>query len=124
MALRLLGFSFRIPFRPHHSGLSCLTAARQTRSILETDQTTGGIDSMSSDLITNNDGRVTVGFRPQPPAGTTGHWARTIPGRSFNLMFHLYGSVEPWFDQSWRPGDPEVVRHPGEAPIQTNDQGG
>lgn len=124
MALRLHGFSFRIPSRPPTFGLSCLTAARQTRSLLETDQTTGGIDSRSSDLITNNDGRVTVWFGPQPPAGTTDHWAQTISGRSFNLMFRPCGPLEPWFDQSWRPRDPEVVRQPGEAPIQTNDQGG
>ncbi|MFC4992443.1 DUF1254 domain-containing protein [Rubritalea tangerina] len=82
----------------------------QTRSILETDQKSGGIDSKKKDLLVNEDGSVTVWFGPKAPAGKEANWAQTSPGKSFNLMFRLYGPLEPWFDKSWKPGDPEVVK--------------
>jgi len=82
----------------------------QTRSILETDQRSGGIDSKKKDLVVNKDGSVTVWFGPEPPEGKEGNWAQTMPGKSFNLMLRLYGPLEPWFNKTWRPGDPEVVK--------------
>ena len=48
-------------------------------------------------------------FGPEAPAGNEGNWAQTMPGKSFNLMFRLYGPLEPWFDKTWQPGDPELV---------------
>lgn len=82
----------------------------QTRSILETDQKSGGIDSKKDGLVANKDGSVTVWFGPQAPPGNEGNWAQTMPGKSFNLMFRLYGPLQPWFDKSWKPGDPELVK--------------
>ncbi len=26
------------------------------------------------------------------------------------VLFRLYGPLEPWFEKTWRPGDPEVVQ--------------
>ena len=82
----------------------------QTRSILETDQKSGGIDSQRDGLITNEDDSVTVWFGPEAPVGKKSNWAQTIPGKSFNVMLRLYGPLEPWFDKSWRPGDPELIQ--------------
>jgi hypothetical protein len=31
-----------------------------------------------------------------------------MPGKGYNVALRLYGPLEPWFDQSWRPGDPEL----------------
>jgi hypothetical protein len=28
-----------------------------------------------------------------------------MPGKGFNVLFRLYGPLEPWFDKSWKPGD-------------------
>jgi hypothetical protein len=41
----------------------------QTRSILETDQKSGEIDSQRDGLITNEDDSVTVWFGPEAPIG-------------------------------------------------------
>ena len=57
----------------------------------------------------NKDGSVTVWFGPEAPAGKEGNWAQTMPGKSFNLMFRLYGPLEPWFDKTWRPGEIELI---------------
>ena len=82
----------------------------QTRSILETDQVTGGLDSLSPDIKPNADGTYTVWFGPKAPAGKEGNWVQTMPGKSFFALFRLYGPLQPWFDKTWRPGDFELVK--------------
>ena len=29
----------------------------------------------------------------------------TTPDRGYFVIMRLFGPLEPWFDQSWRPGD-------------------
>ncbi|MCP9927778.1 DUF1254 domain-containing protein [Cyanobium sp. CH-040] len=77
----------------------------QTRSLLPTDQKLAGVDSTLPGLRTNPDGSVTVWFGPTAPAGREGNWVQTLPGRGYNVLLRLYGPLEPWFNQSWRPGD-------------------
>lgn len=81
----------------------------QTRSILETDQKSGGIDSNREGIKSNDDGSYTIYVGPEAPAGWENNWAQTMPGQSFNVMMRLYGPLEPWFDKSWKPGDFELV---------------
>ena len=82
----------------------------QTRSLLETDQKSAGIDSLSKDLKMNDDGSATIWFGPTPPAGHEGNWVQTMPGKGWNSLLRLYGPLEPWFDKSWKPGDFELVQ--------------
>ena len=82
----------------------------QTRSILETDQKAGGVDSNSKALQLNDDGSATVYFGPRPPKGKEGNWVQTMPGKGYNVLLRLYGPLEPWFDKSWMPGDFELVK--------------
>ena len=77
----------------------------QTRSILATDQKSGGVDSNSPDIVANEDGSYTVWFSQEPPEGKQGNWGQTLPGKSFNVLLRLYGPLEPWFDKSCKPGD-------------------
>ena len=77
----------------------------QTRSLLETDQRSAGIDSNREGLTPNPDGSYTVWFGPKPPEGREGNWVQTWPGRGYFVIMRLFGPLEPWFDQSWRPGD-------------------
>jgi hypothetical protein len=79
----------------------------QTRSLLPTDQKSAGIDSNAAGLIRNPDGGATIWFGPKPPAGKGANWVQTMPGRGYNLMLRLYGPLEPWFNQTWQPGDLE-----------------
>ncbi|WP_296810703.1 DUF1214 domain-containing protein [Thiocapsa sp.] len=82
----------------------------QTRSMLPTDQKRAGVDSTLPDIRTNPDGGVTVWFGPEPPLGHEGNWVQTIPGKGYSVLLRLYGPLEPWFDQTWRPGDFEEAR--------------
>lgn len=87
-----------------------LTAySNQTRSLLETDQKTAGIDSHAKDLKANSDGSYTIWFASKPPDGKEGNWVQTMPQEGFNVLLRLYGPLEPWFDKSWKPGDFELV---------------
>jgi hypothetical protein len=82
----------------------------QTRSILETDQKLAGVDSTNTVLKIAADGSATVYFGPTAPEGQEANWVQTMPGKGFNVLFRLYGPLEPWFDKSWKPGDFEPVK--------------
>jgi hypothetical protein len=46
--------------------------------------------------------------RPESaPAGFERNWVQTIPGKGWFMILRLYGSLESWFDQTWRPGEIE-----------------
>ncbi len=82
----------------------------QTRSILETDQKTGGLDSKAKGLKLHEDGSATVYFGPKPPKGMEANWVQTMPDKGFNVLLRLYGPLKPWFDRTWMPGDFELVK--------------
>lgn len=81
----------------------------QTRSLLETDQKTAGIDSNNKNIKANTDGSYTVYFGPTAPKGKEANWVQTMPGKSYFVFLRLYGPLEPWFDKTWKPGNFEVV---------------
>ena len=89
---------------------SFMVYSSQHRSILETDQKSGGLDSNSPDVKPNEDGSYTVWFGPQAPEGKEGNWVQTLPDKGYCVILRLYGPLEPWFDKSWKPGDLEVVQ--------------
>jgi hypothetical protein len=51
-----------------------------------------------------------VYFGPKAPAGREGYFVQTVPGKSWNVILRLYGPLEPYFDETWRPGEIELVR--------------
>jgi len=81
----------------------------QTRSLLETDQKTAGLDSNEAGMKKNVDGSVTIWFGPKAPTGQEKNWVQTMPGKGWNVLLRLYGPLEPWFDKTWKPGDIELV---------------
>ena len=81
----------------------------QTRSLLQTDQPFPSLGSQQADLDINADSSVDAYFGPTPPAGTEHNWVQTLPGKSWFVILRLYGPLEPWFDQTWRPGEIEAV---------------
>jgi len=89
---------------------SFMAYSGQTRSILATDQKSGGIDSKSPGVVPNEDGSVTIWLGPEAPKGKEGNWIQTMPGKSYNMMFRLYGPLKRWFDKTWKPSDFELVK--------------
>ena len=81
----------------------------QTRSMLETDNPFPSVNSELSDLEKNSDGSVDLYFGPTPPEGKEKNWIRTVENKGWFVLLRLYGPLESWFDQSWKPGDFELI---------------
>jgi hypothetical protein len=77
----------------------------QTRSMLQTDQATAGIDSLQDDLRYNKDGSIDIYFSPKPPLGYENNWVQTIPGKGWFAVLRMYSPLKAWIDQSWRPSE-------------------
>jgi len=84
----------------------------QTRSQLQTDQQFPSIGSQKKGVETNADGSIDVFFGPEPPSGKESNWIQTWPEKGWNVILRLYGPLQSWFDQTWRPGEIERVTEP------------
>lgn len=81
----------------------------QTRSELQTGQRFPSRNNVRDDLRYNDDGSVDIYFGPEPPSGYENNWIQTVPGKGWFMILRLYGPLDAWFDQTWRPGDIEPV---------------
>jgi hypothetical protein len=84
----------------------------QTRSEL---QIPGGTDYPSKNnerdkLVYNEDGSVDLYFGPTAPEGALrANWTETVPNKAWFALLRLYGPLQPWFDQTWKPSDLEQI---------------
>mgnify|MGYP001814777830 FL=1 len=85
----------------------------QTRSMLQTDAQFPAIGSNDKGVVQNEDGSYDIYFAPEAPEGKESNWVQTVPGKGWNTIFRLYGPLESWFDQTWRPGEIELVTYAG-----------
>ena len=81
----------------------------QTRSLLQTGQEFPTIGSQTQGMTANADGSYDIYFGPKAPEGKDGNWLQTVPGKSWFTILRMYGPMEPWIDQTWRPGEIEPV---------------
>ncbi|MEQ8186397.1 MAG: DUF1254 domain-containing protein [Candidatus Eremiobacterota bacterium] len=82
----------------------------QTRSELQTSQPFPSKNSKRDPLAVNDDGSVDLYFGPTAPAGKEKNWTETVPGKGWFPILRLYGPLEPWFDQTWKPGEFEQLK--------------
>jgi len=75
-----------------------------TRSLLQTDQPKPSINSYD-EPEQNHDGSCDIYFCPSAPSGKEKNWIQTIPGKGWFTYIRLYGPLEPFFDQTWKPDD-------------------
>ncbi|MEM9657446.1 MAG: DUF1214 domain-containing protein, partial [Planctomycetota bacterium] len=81
------------------------------RSMLQTDAKFPAIGSNDADVVQNDDGSYDIYFGPTAPNGRESNWVQTVPGKGWNTIFRLYGPLESWFDQTWRPGEIELLEY-------------
>ncbi len=81
----------------------------QTRSQLQSSQPLPTVGSQSKGFQQNSDGSYDVFFAPEPPEGKENNWLQTVPGKSWFAILRLYGPLEAWIDQTWRPGEIKLV---------------
>jgi hypothetical protein len=81
----------------------------QTRSMLQSDQRFPGLDNNQEGLKQNPNGSYDIYFSPNPPEGQVNNWIQTVRGKTWNAIFRLYGPLQPFYDKTWKPSDPELV---------------
>ena len=96
--------------RPRQRFWSVVLYDPQTRSQLQTSQPFPSKNNTRDKLITNADGSVDIYFGAQG-AGRQGSQLDCDRARQgLFVVFRLYGPLEPWFDRSWRLGEPVQVK--------------
>jgi hypothetical protein len=53
----------------------------------------------------NSDGSIDIYFGPKAPRGKERNWIRTLDDRGWFPIVRFYGPLQPFFDQTWKPGD-------------------
>jgi len=76
----------------------------ETRSLLQNGQPKPSISTYDQPDV-NPDGSVDISFGPGAPKGKEKSWVQTVPGKGFFVWVRLYGPLEPFFEQTWRPDD-------------------
>ena len=97
------------PEVPANNFWSVMAYDPQTRSMLQTNQQFPGLNNIKGVTQSNEDGSFDVYFGPEAPQVKEGNWIQTVPGKGFLVILRLYGPLESWFDQTWRPGEIEKV---------------
>lgn len=92
---------------PTHLFWSVTVYDALTASGLDNGQPFPSINSMDKP-VANADGSTDFYFGPQSP-GQNKNWLKTVPGKGFFVILRLYGPTDPFFNQTWRPGDIERV---------------
>jgi hypothetical protein len=81
----------------------------QTRSMLQNSQKYPTVGGQTEGLRKNDDGSFTIYFGPKAPEGYENNWIETIPGKSWFVIIRMYAPLKPWIDQTWRPGEVELI---------------
>lgn len=92
---------------PVNNFWSVIAYDNQTRSMLQTDQPWPSVTSQDPDFTVNDDGTTDIYFASTRPDDAP-NWIQTLPAKGWNIIFRLYGPLDPWFDKTWRL--PEIER--------------
>jgi len=76
-----------------------------TRSLLQNGQDKPSVSTYDEPVV-NEDGSIDIYFGPEKaPEGREKNWVKTIPGEGWFVYIRLYGPLESYFDQTWKPDD-------------------
>ncbi len=84
----------------------------QARSEL---QISGGTDypgknNKRDKLVYKEDDSVDLYFVPiAPESALSANWTETVSSEAWFALLRLYGPLQPWFDQTWKPSDLEQI---------------
>ena len=81
-----------------------------SRSLIQNDQGRSTVGTVHG-TVPNADGSVDTYYGPKCPEGIPEeNWIQTKPGVGFFVYLRLYGPLESFFDKTWRPGDPKLLK--------------
>jgi hypothetical protein len=103
-------YKLNIPAKPPVNSFWAVTIYDpQTRSMLQTSQDFPTVGSQTKGIKMNEDGSTDIYFGPKAPEGYENNWLETVPGKSWFNILRMYGPLKPWLEQTWRPGEIELV---------------
>ena len=103
-------YGFHLPPKiPAKEYWSVIVYDSQTNLIIKNGQSWPSVFSTSKGLTVNPDGSVDVWLGPKALVSREHNWIKTLPGKGWTLILRLYGTMDSWHDQTWRPGEIEVV---------------
>jgi len=82
----------------------------QTRSMLQNNQKYPSVGGNDEGLRKNRDRSFSIYFGPKASKGFENNWIETIPDKSWFPVLRMYSPLKPWIDQTWRPGEVELVK--------------
>ena len=104
-------YQLNIPADPPTGNFWAVTVYdTQTRSMLQTNQKYPTVGGNTEGLKKNRDGSFTVYFGSKAPKGYENNWIETVPGKGWFVILRMYSPLRPWIDQTWRPGEIELVK--------------
>ena len=104
-------YKLEVPANPPAKDFWAVTVYdTQTRSQLKTNQPLPTLGSQSEGIKQNKDGSMTLYFGPKAPKGFEKNWVETIPGKSWFVIFRMYGPMDKWIKKEWRPSEIELVK--------------
>ncbi|MDH5564818.1 MAG: DUF1254 domain-containing protein, partial [Nitrospirota bacterium] len=104
-------FSIRLPKDIPAANFWSLSAYdNHSRSLIQNDQGRATVGTVHG-TVANADGSFDTYYGPERPDGVPEeNWIQTKPGVGFFVYLRLYGPLESYFDKTWRPGDPKLVK--------------
>jgi len=75
-----------------------------TRSLLQNGQDKPSVSTYDEPVL-NEDGSIDIYFGQEAPEGSEKNWVKTIPGEGWFTYIRLYGPLDAYFDQTWKPDD-------------------
>lgn len=78
-----------------------------TASGLDNGQPFPSINTMDKPIF-NHDGSIDFCSGPDDP-GDGHNWLRTVPEKGYFVILRLHGPEQPFFDQTWIPGELERI---------------
>ena len=104
-------YKLHIPANPPAKNFWALTVYDpQTRSMLQSNQKYPTVGSLTEGVRKNDDGSYTIYFGPRAPKGYENNRIETVPGKGWFVILRMYAPLRPWIDQTWRPGEIELVK--------------
>jgi len=79
-----------------------------SRSMMATSQRFPAISSYDK-TAANADGSIDLYVGPKAPKGKESNWIETDPAKGWTGIFRIYGPLAPFFDQSWKLNDLELI---------------
>lgn len=88
---------------------SVLVFNAQSHLLIKNEMPWPSVNAIQKELVIFEDGSIEIYFGPKAPVDKKINWIQTIPKQKWYMVLNLYEPLEPWFDETWKPGNIEKL---------------